>query len=257
MTISKYLLSFALLLGLGACDKDESAAPESADAVEVESADEHGPRGKLAKLDADKDGAISLAEAKGHRLEHKFAELDADKDGKLSEGELAALKHGGWHGKGRGKDPEKRADHLLAKLDADRDGSISQAEAADSKFAGKFADADADKDGKLTRAELVAMKLEHGGWHGKGPGDRHHKDPAEKAAFMIDKFDADKDGSISQAEVEGSRFADKFADADANKDGKVTRDELVAYKTARAAEHDGEGRGRGKHGEGHGRGGPR
>jgi Ca2+-binding EF-hand superfamily protein len=47
---------------------------------------------KMAKLDADGDGFISLAEAKGTRLEEKFAKIDADGDGKISREELTEHK---------------------------------------------------------------------------------------------------------------------------------------------------------------------
>ncbi|MCY1060531.1 EF-hand domain-containing protein [Nannocystis sp. SCPEA4] len=235
-------LSLSLLFV--ACDKEETAEPEQ-EGAEVEG--EHKRGGFMAKFDADGDGAISREEAKGHRFEAKFAELDADGDGKLTREEFKAMRghhgdRGGWH-----KDPEERAAKLLAKFDSNGDGALARDEVAGGKLADKFDEADGDKDGKLTRDELKALKGR--GKHGEGPhGEGHRKDPAERAAMMLAKFDVDSDGALSADEVAEHRFlADKFAEADGDKDGKLTRDELVAFKQA----HHGD-----KHGDKH-RGGPR
>ena len=105
-------------------------------------------------------------------------------------------------------------------------------------LADKFAGLDADKDGKLTREELRAGKHgkrgegRHGG-EGRGEGKGwHDKDPAERAAKMMEKRDADKNGALSPTEVAGSRLAEKFAEVDADKNGALSKDELVAFKAA-------------------------
>ncbi len=46
----------------------------------------------------------------------------------------------------------------------------------------------------------------------------------------LKKLDIDGDGMISQAEAKDSRIADKFAELDADKDGKLSKDELHAMK---------------------------
>lgn len=134
-------------------------------------------------------------------------------------------------------DEGHRGHRGLARLDADKDGFISQAEAKDHRIAEKFAELDADKDGKLSRDELQAMKGRHGGGrHHGGPGGEHGgkhgpKDPAERAAHMLDKFDANKDGAIAREEVgEHPRLAEHFAEIDADKDGKLSGAELQAMK---------------------------
>jgi Ca2+-binding EF-hand superfamily protein len=127
----------------------------------------------------------------------------------------------------------------LKKLDTDKDGTISLAEAKGHRIADKFAEIDVDKDGKLSRDELHAMKKGHHGkgergWHGeRGEGERgwHGKDPAERAAMMMARFDADKDGSLTAAELgEHPHMAEKFAELDADKDGKLSTTELAAMK---------------------------
>jgi Ca2+-binding EF-hand superfamily protein len=243
MTRFTTMILMSLTLFTGACDDhaDDAVPAAEAESTEVEVAREGRRGGKLAGLDADKDGAITLAEARGSRVEAKFAELDADRDGKLTREEMAAMKRHG--GRGFHKDPGKRAEMLLGKLDADKDGALSRAELAAKfsehkakfaeKFAEKFTAADANADGELNREELAAMK---GGRHG---GRGFHKDPAKRAEFVLGRLDTDKDGAISKAEVDGSRFAARFAAVDADGDARVTREELIAFRPER-----GERRGR-------------
>ena len=45
--------------------------------------------------------------------------------------------------------------------------------------------------------------------------------------------DANKDGRLSRDEVKDSRLASRFDALDANKDGSLSRDELAAGKPAR------------------------
>ena len=190
------LFVLPLTLCFGACDREDTDNAEPNDEAVRDQADDagRGPRG-LARLDVDKDGFISQAEAKDHRIADKFAELDGDKDGKLSREELQAGKGRGKHGEGHGRrDPAERAAHMLAKFDANKDGAIGKDELGEHPRLGEhFAELDTDKDGKLTSAELQAMKGRGG--HGGKHGDR---DPAERAAHMLSKFDADKDGSLSE-----------------------------------------------------------
>ena len=47
--------------------------------------------------------------------------------------------------------------------------------------------------------------------------------------FLFDKIDADKDGKITQAEVDAFKAA-RFAEADADKDGFLSKEELVAMR---------------------------
>jgi hypothetical protein len=73
---------------------------------------------RIAKLDANNDGALSASEVSGTRLADRFATLDSDADGSLTKQELVAgIKerkqdgkahawgkgHGKANGKGRGK----------------------------------------------------------------------------------------------------------------------------------------------------------
>ncbi len=157
MTRFTTIVLMSLAIFTGACDDDDASVAE-VERTEVDGAREGHRGGKLARLDADKDGVITLAEAKGSRLERRFVELDADKDGRLTREEMAAMKRHGGEGRGFRKDPAKRAEMLLGKLDADKDGAISKAEVDGSRFAAKFAEVDTNGDTRVTREELIAFR---------------------------------------------------------------------------------------------------
>jgi hypothetical protein len=111
-----------------------------------------------------------------------------------------------------------RMQKYFAKMDKNADGFISREEAAGNKRLAKHFDAiDSNKDGKLSKEELAAH---HKGRHG------------EHAARLREKFkaaDSDHDGTLSKAEADKAgmkRLVANFDRVDANKDGKVTADEL-------------------------------
>lgn len=138
---------------------------------------------------------------------------------------------------------EREARHAgkFAKLDVDQDGALSKDELGDHKLAGLFDEIDGDGDGKLSKDEFfAAKKARH-----RGKGDRHGKgDPAERAAKLMGKLDADQDGSLSKAETEEHRWlGEKFAEVDADQDGKLTIAELTAFKAAHHGKRHGKHRG--------------
>lgn len=258
--MTRLIIALPLAFFFGACDTPETTPNDDAIAVADDEAgpadgEKRGRGGKFAKLDADKDGTISQAEAQAHpKFAERFAELDADKDGKLTREEMHAMKgkfgKHGKHGDKRGdwgnKTPAERAAHKLEKYDSNGDKVLTRDEVEGSKFADKFVEVDTDKDGKLTLEEITAAKAKHqdrrGGpghdgeeRHGKR-GDHdgkgwHDKTPEERTEMIFTKLDANADSVISREEVEGHRFfADKFATADADGDGKLTKAELAAFK---------------------------
>jgi len=94
---------------------------------------------------------------------------------------------------------------------------------------------DTDRSGKISAREFVSTLTVIG----KGTQQ-------QKLAFLFELFDADKSGSLTHAEIgsiiayikrvvtdfgEGKAVADKIniSDLDENKDGKISKDEFVAY----------------------------
>jgi Ca2+-binding EF-hand superfamily protein len=118
----------------------------------------------------------------------------------------------------------------FSKADTNRDGKLSRAEVekAMPQLLGKFDGIDTNKDGQLSRGELKAWKKAH---------------RAERQAKAADRFkhaDTDGDGAISRAEAEqhAPRLAKKFDQIDSNKDGKLTQEELRAYRESKRSRKD-------------------
>jgi len=113
----------------------------------------------------------------------------------------------------------------FTKADTNADGKLSRAEVEKAlpRLAGKFDSIDTNKDGQLSRGELQAWKKAH-------QGERQ-----AKAAERFKHADTDGDGAISRSEAEKNapRLAKKFDQIDSNKDGKLTQDELRAYRETR------------------------
>jgi Ca2+-binding EF-hand superfamily protein len=123
-----------------------------------------------------------------------------------------------------------RAAGHFSKADTDRDGKLSRAEVEKAlpRLLDKFDSIDTNKDGQLSRGELHAWKKAH-------RGERQ-----ARAAERFKHADTDGDGAISRAEAEkhAPRLARKFDQIDSNKDGKLTQDELRAYREARRSRKD-------------------
>lgn len=127
-------------------------------------------------------------------LNADFADLDADKDGKVTGEEIKARLL-------RKAEADlavlkKARDDAFAKLDTNGDGSVSRAEFDD-------------------KAPLPTVK-----------------DPADKVASNLDRFDSDKDGTITQDEFRAPTLAN-FDKMDSNKDGTLSAAERTAPAAAR------------------------
>ncbi len=127
----------------------------------------------------------------------------------------------------------------FAKMDTDGNGVITVAEYA-AYWKGKFGDIDANKDGKIMADEFeAATKQTFAGADADkntvlvaqefvaywcGPEAKAPKKTKGKAAKSID---ANKDGKVSKDECVVF-WAARINDMDTNKDGKVTMDEFLA-----------------------------
>lgn len=73
----------------------------------------------------------------------------------------------------------------------------------------------------------------------QGPGSREDgrrgQDGAQRIEMILERFDANGDGQITQAEVDAAAEA-RFAEADANGDGTLSVEEMIARAEARRME---------------------
>ncbi|WP_432284498.1 acid-shock protein [Aminobacter sp. BA135] len=108
--------------------------------------------------------------------------------------------------RGQNMKPEMR----FEKADADKSGDVTFEEFA-AAMNNRLLDADENTDGKITVAEVA---------------DQIQRMRAERMAKrLIKRFDANGDGELTKAEIEG-RQKKLFALLDRNDDGKIVKDEM-------------------------------
>lgn len=115
--------------------------------------------------------------------------------------------------RGEGKLTEK----IFEKLDTDKDGNLSREEVA-APHAARMQGIDKDKDGYVSADEFAAHRAEQ---HAKRQ-ERHHE-------RLLKHLDKDSDGRVSVEEMKTYQ-SDRFARADSNNDGKVSREEWQAAR---------------------------
>jgi hypothetical protein len=140
---------------------EPAAATSSSSAVEKNDGigQRHHRHGRMARMDANGDGAIEQDEMGSRRLE-RLKKADADGDGTLSQQEIEDMV--------LQRMVERKARRMAHRLDVDGDGKVTIAETQD-RQAKRFALMDRDGDGKLQRDELRRGHRFHKG-HGK-----HHR----------------------------------------------------------------------------------
>lgn len=200
----------------------------------------------IERLDADKNGKVSLDEFKTN-ASAAFKLFDADGNGQISKDEIKARREAfkdarkavrdaadADKGKARealhASDPYRLpgAGKMFDRADTDKNGMLSQAEvlAAAEKI---FERRDGNKDGAIDTADARQHK---GKWHGKGGEDR--------AERMLKRLDANSDGKVSQGEML-QRATETFQRLDTDKNGEVTKAEVDAkrdaFREARKAFH--------------------
>jgi len=177
----------------------------------------------LAALDTDGDLTISAAEVAGAPA--ALRALDGNHDGKLSAEECGFLPPGDFNGPRRLLASKRRAfvrdNPVLAALDTDHDGEISASEIANSA------------------AALLALDLDHNG--SLSPYEVLPHPATSRAAGIIGRFDISDSGVISiaglpQDDPDIASIKRLLTAADRNRDGLVTRGELVVALASRAGE---------------------
>lgn len=187
------------------------------------------------RLDANGDGSIDKAEAaKYPRLAAKFDALDKNKDGRLAADERPQRGHHGGHGGMR----HRGSPDGIQRLDKDGDGRVSRAEfdagaaEREKRMAGTadgatklrhkfdFAAADTNRDGYLVRSEVRA-------YHDRTRPQREAAF-AERSAERFAQADLNKEGKLSRLEVgeKMPRLDKSFAWMDENRDGFLSQQEL-------------------------------
>ena len=183
------------------------------------------------------------------RTRERFARFDKNGDNVIDPAEMEAVIK---DGKSRRFDRHGHRGGMMGKrmqraFDADRDGKTTKDEVR-AEFARRFAEADINSDGKIDDADLPPVMrgrnaisngftgMRHRGRHGKMHG-----------LGFLRQADADKDGVVTKEEV--AAFADgKFARWDWNKDGTIDqadrdalRKEMTDYAVMRTAHRMGAG----------------
>ncbi len=167
---------------------------------------------QLMAFDKNNDGVLTPDELPA-RLQSLFTRADTNHDGKLTPEEIRqSAAHTGTPNGRRGgpgsAGANMRLDPVLFVLDADHDGMLSTAEIHYSSVA--LLTLDADRDSSIEAAEMRVRQ----------------QTPQERTDHILDEWDTNKDGKLSQEEVpDGLRT--RFADADKNSDGFLDRAELI------------------------------
>ncbi len=227
-----------LLLGAVAAGLLLSGATAPAFAAKGEG--KHGQRGAamIERLDDNKDGKVSLDEFKTN-VSATFKTFDADGNGQVTKDEIKARRDAFRQARkavrdAAGADKDKAIEALRAagpimlpgagrmfdRADTDKNGTLSEAEVLASAQT-IFERRDRNKDGALDMADAGQQK-------GKGHHGKNREDRAER---MLKRLDANSDGKLSQDEML-TRASQTFERFDTDKNGEVTKAEVDAKRDA-------------------------
>ena len=227
-----------LLLGAVAAGLLLSGASAPAFAAKGEGKHHQRHAAMIERLDADKNGKVSLDEFKTNAAA-AFKAFDADGNGQVTKDEIKArhaafkdarkaVRNATEADKGKAREalraggPYKLpgAGKMFEKADTDKNGALSEAEvlASAEKI---FERRDSNRDGVLDTADARPGKDK---WH-------HGKGGEQRAERMLNRLDTDKDGKISQSEML-ARANRAFQRFDTDRNGEVTKTEVDAKREA-------------------------
>jgi Ca2+-binding EF-hand superfamily protein len=183
----------------------------------------HDPARFLQRFDKNKDGKVEVAELP-ERMQKWLGKADSNNDGAITVDELKAH-------------AAVRREEMFKKADKDNNGVLTAEELG--RRWERLQVADADKSGSVTRAELDQARAE-GKLRGRGHMGRHHghghgegdASCAKEHGHIFERMDKNNDGALTADEVK-DRFWQHLVKADANHDGKVTKEELDQARAAR------------------------
>ena len=183
----------------------------------------HDPARFLQRFDKNGNGTVEVAELP-ERMQKWLGKADTNSDGTITVDELKAH-------------AAVRREEMFKKADKDNNGVLSREEVGPRWE--RLQVADADKNGSVTRAELdqarAEGKLRGAGHRGHHRGHKHGEGDAACAkghGHMFERMDKNNDGALTSDEVK-ERFWQHLVKADANRDGKVTKQELEQARAAR------------------------
>ena len=109
----------------------------------------------------------------------------------------------------------------------------AEAQAIGERMASNFDRMDANKDGGIDKAEMAAVR------HKMGRGGHRMKSAMSFQRGLFVGMDDNADGAVTRAELgsKHKRWSDDFDIIDANRDGKITGEELRAYHQATRKAH--------------------
>ncbi len=191
----------------------------------------------LSRLDKNGDGKISKDEAP-ERMKEYFDRLDANKDGNIDAEEFArsAAAFGERPGgappgaPAPGGGDAKAAEEIFTKHDANSDGKLTKDEIPEEqkdmfqRMLDRLGGDSVNKE-QFVRA-MMAQRAAGGRPPEARPGEPGQPGAGPMAALpVLRALDADGDGEISKAEIEGAAKA--LGALDKNGDGKLSRDEIL------------------------------
>jgi Ca2+-binding EF-hand superfamily protein len=191
-----------------------------------------GDRSILQVLDYNRDGKLQQGEIDMAIV--ILRRMDRNQDGEISAGELSSPSNrpGSFAGRkndrppgnpGQGGQPRSRIPQF-ADLDKNSDGKISPDEAPE-RMAEHFDEHDTNSDGFIDKKEQAAV-IE---FIRQRFSQNNRTD--QNRGFTFEQMDANKDGKISKEEAP-ERMADRFGESDTNSDGFIDKEEQAAVIAA-------------------------